>query len=164
MNQSVGDGGRREEERLCECWWMILKILNPRGTGVVVASGQTCWSSTSAELCRHRHVTPQRPLLVRRASAYTHTLTHTQPWSVHSLLSLPSLFAHPIHQEPSLRLVPAKAPVKASVSDTANSLGLHDTLKYGPRNLADEIKSTNPLQARLENVRHSMPCAIISAK
>lgn len=53
--------------------------------------------------------------------------------------------------EPSLRLVPAKAPVKASISDTANSLGLHDTLKYGPRSLAEEIKSTNPLQARLEN-------------
>jgi hypothetical protein len=78
--------------------------------------------------------------------------------------SLPSLFAHQIHQESSLRLVPAKAPVKASISDTANSLGLHDTLKYGPRTLADEIKSTNPLQSRLENVRHSMPCAITSAK
>ena len=60
-----------------------------------------------------------------------------------------------MNQEPSLRLVPAKAPIKASISDTANSLGLHDTLKYGPRNLADEVKSTNPLQARLENVRHS---------
>ncbi|KAI9512292.1 proteasome maturation factor UMP1 [Russula earlei] len=55
-----------------------------------------------------------------------------------------------MHQEPSLRIVPAKAPVKASISDTANSLGLHDTLKYGPRSLADEIKSTNPLQERLE--------------
>lgn len=59
-----------------------------------------------------------------------------------------------MHQEPSLRLVPANAPVKASISDTANSLGLHDTLKYGPRTLADEIKSTNPLQARLENVSY----------
>jgi proteasome maturation protein len=66
-----------------------------------------------------------------------------------------------MHQEPSLRIVPAKAPVKASISDTANSLGLHDTLKYGPRSLADEIKS-NPLQARLENVRHAMRCIIIS--
>ncbi|KAH9994390.1 proteasome maturation factor UMP1 [Russula vinacea] len=53
--------------------------------------------------------------------------------------------------ESSLRIVPANAPVKASISDTANSLGLHDTLKYGPRSLANEIKSTNPLQARLEN-------------
>jgi hypothetical protein len=59
-----------------------------------------------------------------------------------------------MHQEPSLRLVPANAPVKASISDTANSLGLHDTLKYGPRTLADEIKSTNPLQTRLENVSY----------
>ena len=63
--------------------------------------------------------------------------------------------ANPTHQEPSLRLVPANAPVKASISDTANSLGLHDTLKYGPRTLADEIKSTNPLQTRLENVSYT---------
>ncbi|KAI0307506.1 proteasome maturation factor UMP1 [Multifurca ochricompacta] len=48
------------------------------------------------------------------------------------------------YQEPSLRLVPAKVPIKASISDTANSL-------VWPRSLADEIKSTNPLQARLEN-------------
>lgn len=53
--------------------------------------------------------------------------------------------------ENSLRLVPSKQPAKASISDTANSFGLHDTLIYGPRNLTDEIKSTNPLQARLEN-------------
>lgn len=100
------------------------------------------------------------------SDARLHTITHTltQPWSVHSLFSSFCIFAHPIDQEPSLRLVPAKAPVKASISDTANSLGVHDTLKYGPRNLADEIKSTNPLQARLENVRHSMPCSIPLAK
>ncbi|KAH9982168.1 proteasome maturation factor UMP1-domain-containing protein [Lactifluus volemus] len=52
--------------------------------------------------------------------------------------------------ESSLRLVPANPSPKASISDTANSLGLHDTLKYGPRSLADEIKSENHLQARLE--------------
>ena len=66
-----------------------------------------------------------------------------------------------MHQESSLRIVPANAPVKASISDTANSLGLHDTLKYGPRSLANEIKSANPLQARLENVRHPMPSPVI---
>jgi hypothetical protein len=96
---------------------------------------------------------PQR---TRVCTAYTHLLNH----GLYTPSSLPSLLAHRIHQEPSLRLVPAKAPVKASISDTANSLGLHDTLKYGPRTLADEIKSTNPLQARLENVRHSMPSTI----
>jgi proteasome maturation protein len=67
-------------------------------------------------------------------------------------LQLTAVVANTMYQEPSLRLVPANAPVKASISDTANSLGLHDTLKYGPRTLADEIKSTNPLQSRLENV------------
>lgn len=82
------------------------------------------------------------------------------PFGDARLLSL--FLAHPMNQDPSLRLVPAKQPVKASISDTANSLGLHDTLKYGPRTLVDEIKSTNPLQARLENVRHSMPCTITS--
>ena len=100
-------------------------------------------------LARTQHTT--KPTRVR----IPHTLT---PFS-HGLYtpssSLPSALAYPMHQEPSLRLVPAKAPIKASISDTANSLGLHDTLQYGPRTLADEIKTTNPLQARLENVRNS---------
>jgi hypothetical protein len=102
----------------------------------------------------HAHNTPQSRRASASASAYTHSI---QPWSVYTfLLSFRFLLlAHPVHQEPSLRLVPAKAPVKASISDTANSLGLHDTLQYGPRTLADEIKTTNPLQARLENVGHS---------
>lgn len=130
----------------------------------MVASGQTCLSSRSAELCRHRHVT-HKGHFWSDARLYTFTRIHslTLNHGLYTPSSLPSVFAHPIYQEPSLRLVPAKAPVKASISDTANSLGLHDTLKYGPRNLADEIKSTNPLQARLENVRHSMPYAITSA-
>lgn len=82
---------------------------------------------------------------------------------VRNLLLLLSLhLANEIYQEPSLRLIPAKPPVKASVSDTANSLGLHDTLKYGPRSLSDEIKTTNSLQARLENVRSFPPGTIVS--
>jgi hypothetical protein len=91
-----------------------------------------------------------------KADARPHTFTPLSHGLYTPSSSLPSALAHPMHQEPSLRLVPAKAPVKASVSDTANSLGLHDTLKYGPRTLADEIKTTNALQSRLENVRHSM--------
>ena len=39
-----------------------------------------------------------------------------------------------------------------SINDTANSLGLHDTLKYGPRSLAAEVKSEGTLKDRLENV------------
>jgi hypothetical protein len=70
-------------------------------------------------------------------------------------MSLPPSIANTMHQENSLRLVPAKQPATASISDTANSFGVHDTLIYGPRSLADEIKTTNPLQARLENVRLS---------
>jgi hypothetical protein len=80
------------------------------------------------------------------------------------ILQLTLVIADPIHQEPSLRLVPAKAPIKASISDTANSQGLHDTLKYGPRSLVDEIKTTNPLQARLENVRYSLPVPLYLAE
>ncbi|KAJ7480101.1 proteasome maturation factor UMP1 [Mycena galericulata] len=53
--------------------------------------------------------------------------------------------------EPSLRIVPASAPKSASVKDTANSLGLHDTLQYGPRSIAAEIKSEGGLKERLEN-------------
>ncbi|KAI0044361.1 proteasome maturation factor UMP1 [Auriscalpium vulgare] len=53
--------------------------------------------------------------------------------------------------ESSMRIVPASAPKLATVADTAGSLGLHDTLKYGPRSLATEIKTTNSLQNRLEN-------------
>ncbi|KAK7688290.1 hypothetical protein QCA50_008660 [Cerrena zonata] len=53
--------------------------------------------------------------------------------------------------EPSLRLVPASAPKTASIQDTSNSLGLHDTLRYGPRSLASEVKTTSTVKDRLEN-------------
>ncbi|KAJ7071551.1 proteasome maturation factor UMP1 [Mycena amicta] len=53
--------------------------------------------------------------------------------------------------EPSFRIVPASAPKSASVQSTANSLGLHDTLQYGPRSLAAEVKTENGLKERLEN-------------
>ena len=115
-----------------------------------------------SELCRHSHLTFQAAFGPTRVCIHSLTLLNHGLYALS--FPLPSHFAHLMHQEPSLRLVPAKAPVKASISDTANSLGLHDTLKYGPRSLADEIKSTNPLQARLENVRHSMPCTITSPK
>ncbi|KAF8588463.1 hypothetical protein K439DRAFT_634879 [Ramaria rubella] len=52
---------------------------------------------------------------------------------------------------PSLRLVPADGgPSKASVKDTSNELGLHDTLRNGPRSLAHEVKGGSVLQQRLE--------------
>ena len=51
--------------------------------------------------------------------------------------------------EPSLRLVPKGASKSASVNDTAGSLGLHDTLQYGPRSLAAEVSSSNDFQDRL---------------
>ncbi|KAF7784523.1 hypothetical protein Agabi119p4_688 [Agaricus bisporus var. burnettii] len=53
--------------------------------------------------------------------------------------------------EPSLRLVPKDSEKVATISDTANSLGLHDTLTYGPRSLAAEVKSTNGIKNRIEN-------------
>ncbi|KAF9263119.1 proteasome maturation factor UMP1 [Marasmius fiardii PR-910] len=53
--------------------------------------------------------------------------------------------------DPSLRLVPASAPKSTSIAQTANSLGLHDTLQYGPRTIATEIKSTDGFRNRLEN-------------
>ncbi|EAU92948.1 hypothetical protein CC1G_03735 [Coprinopsis cinerea okayama7 len=51
----------------------------------------------------------------------------------------------------SLRLVPANGPKSASVQDTAGTLGLHDTLKHGPRSIAAEIKDHGGLRQRLEN-------------
>ncbi|KAF4623283.1 hypothetical protein D9613_002022 [Agrocybe pediades] len=53
--------------------------------------------------------------------------------------------------ESSLRIVPARSQKSATVQDTANSLGLHDTLKYGPRNLATEVQSSGGIKSRLEN-------------
>ena len=52
----------------------------------------------------------------------------------------------------SLRLVPANTTKSASVQDTKGPFGLHDTLQYGPRSLAVEIKSQGTLKDRLENV------------
>ncbi|KAJ3524116.1 hypothetical protein NM688_g8617 [Phlebia brevispora] len=55
--------------------------------------------------------------------------------------------------EASLRLVPASTTKSASIQDTANAQGLHDTLAYGPRSLATEIKSTGAttIRDRLDN-------------
>ncbi|KAJ3485501.1 hypothetical protein NLI96_g4917 [Meripilus lineatus] len=53
--------------------------------------------------------------------------------------------------EPSLRIVPSSAPKSASIQDTANSFGLHDTLRYGPRSLATEAHTTSTIKDRLEN-------------
>lgn len=49
--------------------------------------------------------------------------------------------------------MPGKQEKSASVQDTANSLGLHDTLRYGPRSLAAEITTEGGLKERLENVK-----------
>jgi hypothetical protein len=52
----------------------------------------------------------------------------------------------------ALRIVPAQASKSASVKDTAGTFGLHDTLQYGPRTIAAEVKSQGSLKDRLENV------------
>ncbi|KAJ3724302.1 proteasome maturation factor UMP1-domain-containing protein [Lentinula guzmanii] len=53
--------------------------------------------------------------------------------------------------DPSFRIVPASAPKSASVAQTSNSLGLHDTLRYGPRMIATEVKTEGDLKDRLQN-------------
>ncbi|CCL99963.1 uncharacterized protein FIBRA_01988 [Fibroporia radiculosa] len=53
--------------------------------------------------------------------------------------------------EPSLRIVPASAPKSASVKETANSFGLHDTFRYGPRTIVAEVSTKGGLKERLEN-------------
>jgi len=51
----------------------------------------------------------------------------------------------------SLRIVPKKDNATANLKDTANQLGLHDTLKHGPKTLATQQNNASPLQHRLEN-------------
>ncbi|ESK98175.1 hypothetical protein Moror_354 [Moniliophthora roreri MCA 2997] len=53
--------------------------------------------------------------------------------------------------DPSLRIVPGPSSKSASVAETANSLGLHDALQYGPRTIATEVKSEGGIKERLEN-------------
>lgn len=50
----------------------------------------------------------------------------------------------------------AGGPSTASVKDTANELGLHDTLRNGPRSLANEIQGGSALKQRLERVCQSL--------
>jgi len=54
----------------------------------------------------------------------------------------------------SYRIVPKanEKTVSKSVADTLNKeYGVHDTFRYGPRRLVDEVLPAHPLQARLEN-------------
>ena len=52
-----------------------------------------------------------------------------------------------------MRLVPASSHKAATIQDTANSFGLHDTLTHGPRSLAAEVRNVAPIKDRLEHVR-----------
>ncbi|OCH85609.1 proteasome maturation factor UMP1 [Obba rivulosa] len=56
-------------------------------------------------------------------------------------------------KDPTPRLAPAPTPKTASLADTANSFGLHDTLQYGPRSFAAEVTATRTsgLKDRLDN-------------
>ncbi|KZV74765.1 proteasome maturation factor UMP1 [Peniophora sp. CONT] len=52
--------------------------------------------------------------------------------------------------DPSLRIVPAAPSKSVSAANTAGSLGLHDTLTYGPRTFSGEIKGQTAFQNRME--------------
>jgi proteasome maturation protein len=52
-----------------------------------------------------------------------------------------------------MRIVPTVAAQSASLTAKANSLGLHDTLKYGPLSIAAETKSRGGLENHLTHVR-----------
>ncbi|ORX64040.1 proteasome maturation factor UMP1 [Anaeromyces robustus] len=54
----------------------------------------------------------------------------------------------------SYRIVPKanEKSVTKSIAETSNKeYGVHDTFRYGPRRLVDEVLPPHPLQARLEN-------------
>jgi proteasome maturation protein len=54
--------------------------------------------------------------------------------------------------DPSHRIVPANGPKSAAIhKDTTNSFGLHDTLQYGTRSIAQEVKSDSAIKQRLES-------------
>ena len=58
--------------------------------------------------------------------------------------------------DPSLKIVPAHELKSASVNNhTTNSFGLHDTLQYGVRSIAQEVKSDSSIRQRLESVSSS---------
>jgi len=50
----------------------------------------------------------------------------------------------------SLKIVPGSSEKTASLKDTANDLGIHDTLRYGPRSLAAEANNESELKMRLD--------------
>lgn len=57
-------------------------------------------------------------------------------------------------QEPALNLVPSPATTSSiSIASTANSLGLHDAMRFGTRSLAAEVAPKHPLETRLGMVR-----------
>jgi len=49
-----------------------------------------------------------------------------------------------------LKLVPGSSDKTASLKDTVNHLGVHDTLKYGPRSLAAEANNESEFKTRLD--------------
>lgn len=67
--------------------------------------------------------------------------------SRHTSTTCPYAFTMP----PQFRIVPTTSSKVASVQDTANALGVHDSLIYGPRTIAAEISSQSSLKERLEN-------------
>ncbi|KAG0206276.1 D-tyrosyl-tRNA(Tyr) deacylase [Mortierella sp. GBA30] len=57
-----------------------------------------------------------------------------------------------LENELSLRLAPSSKPTSAgsaSVVDTSNSYGLHDTMRFGMRQIASEVTAKHPLENRL---------------
>ncbi|KAG9307312.1 hypothetical protein G9A89_017140 [Geosiphon pyriformis] len=52
----------------------------------------------------------------------------------------------------SLRITPSPRPktTTKSISNTANSFGVHDTFRYGVRSIGSEISPSHPLENRLK--------------
>lgn len=96
------------------------------------------------------HVT--RLYLPVTLNASRHTRSSTTIW----FSSIPSSLSHNTNQpmqDPSLRIVPANGPKSTSLNkDTTNSFGLHDTLQYGARSIAQEVKQDGVIRQRLESV------------
>ncbi len=56
-----------------------------------------------------------------------------------------------------MKLVPSAPPKTASVDATLNQeYGVHDSLRYGIRNIKTEIQGHHPLEAHLEQVSNHL--------
>ncbi|KAF8968437.1 hypothetical protein BGZ46_010868 [Entomortierella lignicola] len=91
--------------------------------------------------------------MLRRIKAISFTNIYTTPEDTARLYGIRQTYNSSSNNNTmSLRLTPsskASTAGSASVLDTANSYGLHDTMRFGMRQIASEVSMKHPLENRL---------------